>query len=1276
VLDTPDGYTSIQALVEAHTALLQAQRDESRDDEALHEIADFLRRGRATGVLLDADADRRVAQSLLDYWTTFFYRAHQRPPDSILAPYDRSRAPQLSDERCPFHGLQAFYPKDSGGFFGRDALVRECLDALARVPLLIVIGFGGSGKSSVVRAGLLPALARGRLADSQTWRQYTMVPGSKPLVSLARALRPADADSEWDSQQAAAFQDDPHHLRALLDELAASPAILVVDQLEDLFTLCEDDSALQAFVDNLLDLVELQPVRHRLVLVLRAEFEERALRLSALQRLLGEEGAHVEVAPMEPESLRQTIENAAISVGLKFEAGLVNQLVRDVSGEPEALPLLQFTLLRLWESRDRNRITWDAYVHLGGPRRALADAAEQLYQALTPDDQRTAERILLYLAYPTPLGGVTSRRVRRDSLYEPDEAHEPTDRVLARLEQAHLVRVTPGATAADEQVELAHEALVRSWNRLAEPVREKRRGMRRRLQLTGAAARWQESKYDEDALWRGKNLEAALRYRDLTALESEFLRASSAAEQSAHRRQVRRLSAVAGALMLLLLMTAITAAFAIRFWREAEDLRRVADTRRMAAQALYLLDSQPNLAALLGVAAYENDRTSADARGALLAVLGASRGVAAVLPVDAAVRDFAFSADGQQLTSLHAGGAVQRWSLPTADPADHSLPQALPRLPRPNSDLALSNNARTVALVGEDRLIYLRDIATGRQQPLPEDTRGASTAVFSPSAEGLALLLPDDTIYLWDFGAGQSRRLSGGLRDVTGLVFSLDGAYLAAGNAHGKIQIWNVSNGESRSLDVHADLLVNAVALSREGALLAAAYQDGTIRLWDVNTGQPQSASLGGFHSEVNTMAFSPDGVTLAAGGKESVGLWDVPTGRFLGLLSGRIGPVRKLAFSSRSMLAAGGEGAFIHVWDARVWLRIHDLPETVTATVLSSDGSALVLGSSDGAVRLWGVAGEQLLRPPLRPDTGHGEVSVVVADGSSGVVAWGYDDGAVYLGGPGASDEPRYLGSHDGRRVTSIALGPGATVVASGSCGSSCNDGEIRLWNVADGTPSPTVIPVPGSGRPASLAFGPRALLLASGLGNGDIWLWDRDQGRAFRYSDPTTQDFVNRAVQAVAFSSDGSLLASGGADHTVRLWEVGTKRPQGAALSPYGPALKGHGAMVTGVAFGADGILASTDGDGAVRLWTVQTGLPQGELLPRAETAATSSVAFDQSGSRLTVGRQDGALAQWELDPEKAKETVCRLANRPIAETEQRGYFGNGAVIPCGRGDISSIP
>ena len=470
-------YSSIAAIRDAHNQLVLSHRRLGDTTIFLDQAENFIKKVQATGILLDTDDDRWACQSLVDYWANTLVRAGRETPDATLAAFDAKIAFGLDISECPYRGLNTFQEKDRHLFYGRQKLVSFLANQLVEDRFLALIGPSGSGKSSLVLAGLIPALKEGTLPGSQNWKYYDrMVPGSDPLANLAQILKPSTITAdEWRLAQTTHFRQDEGYLRSLADgqyqakgqskEEGNAAKVIVVDQFEELFTLCLDENIRNALVNNLRCLIEPKPLfniqldfakeldashvsielcakfkendrnlssqaevivqptegkwtivdagtkylvqkgsetlsvyqisKHTVILTMRSDFRSFVTKLPTFQGLFDK--ACVWVTPLEPAELNAVIEKPACLVGLEFESGVIDAIVREALGEPSPLPLVQFTLLKLWEiwKNDKKPITMAAYNDLGGVPNALAYSADKFYQALNREEKLVAERILL-----------------------------------------------------------------------------------------------------------------------------------------------------------------------------------------------------------------------------------------------------------------------------------------------------------------------------------------------------------------------------------------------------------------------------------------------------------------------------------------------------------------------------------------------------------------------------------------------------------------------------------------------------------------------------------------------------------------------------------------------------------------------------------------------------------------------------------------------------------------------------------------------------------------
>jgi len=459
-------YRTLTALRTEHAEYLRLYRKVGASEELLDRVRQFLERGRATGAILGDSQDRFTAQGLMDFWLTVFYGAGEEPPDPTLVDYDPSPqyAPEYALVECPYVGLLSLDEEGKDLFFGR--LLSKLLESVSKNRFVAVVGPPGSSKSSLVLEGLLPLLKGGKLPDSDLWHYCpVMIPGNNPLDDLAHAVRPSGEGDpiQWVLADAEKFRDD----RGLLAKIAGrlgTAAVLVVDRFEQLFTHCQDEQARGAFITNLVGLAGAPGAEHRVILVVRSEYEARLDGLKGVATS-GKPVPVVDVTPPTEAELREAIERPAERVGLRFEPGLVEQIVKDVQFVPPVLPILNYLLLKLWETRQGDLITSKAYKNLGTARQVLARGADLFFDGLSPEEQKVVQHIFLRLGRPLVGQDLAGNRLLRSALQRQDFG-DRVDQVLPMLRDAGLVRVIPSDPRAADQIQVVHPALLESWPRL------------------------------------------------------------------------------------------------------------------------------------------------------------------------------------------------------------------------------------------------------------------------------------------------------------------------------------------------------------------------------------------------------------------------------------------------------------------------------------------------------------------------------------------------------------------------------------------------------------------------------------------------------------------------------------------------------------------------------------------------------------------------------------------------------------------------------------------
>ncbi|MET8145274.1 helix-turn-helix domain-containing protein [Sphaerisporangium sp. NPDC005288] len=1162
----------------------------------------------------------------------------------------------------PYLGLAGFQPEHAEWFHGRDRLTRLLLDRLTTLHrtgggLLVVLGPSGSGKSSLLRAGLIPAVRRGLLEipGSDAWPVLVTTPGARPAAPPA----------------------------------GSGPCVLVVDQFEEVFTECADAAERQAFITALRPGVpeSLVPGGGLVVLGLRADFAAEALRHPPLARAMQE--AHVVVEPMTESEVRQAITEPARRAGVDVEEGLVELLLRDLAPAPAggspgaahdagALPLLSHALYVTWERGRRRKLTVADYHATGGVHGAVARSAEDAYDGLTEAERRLARELFLRLVRIAD-DGVDTRRPMPLSELEPGPGG-PAARVMDTFVARRLL------TADHDTVRITHEALLKVWPRLREWIEADRAGLVVGQRLADAAELWHREGRDPAALYAGTRLAAAREWAQVehrgapSPLVAGFLAASARRE----RRRVRRLVQSVVALSVLIAATGVAAVAAVRAERAAGRERDDALSQKTAQEALALRATNPALAAQLSLAAYRLAPTVA-ARGAVLSAFTTPYATRLTGHTDS-VYAAAYRPDGRVLATAGGDRAVRMWDV--RDPHRPVLTATLTGHTGEVLSAAFSPDGRTLVTGGGDHTARLWEVSDPRAvHPLGVLTghgEGIRSVAFAPDGRTVATASLDHTARLWNVAdpwrPTALATLSAHTDAVFGVAFSPRGGLLATAGIDRTVRVWKVSDPRrpSRLATVTGRDGVLAVAFSPDGRTLATAAFDGVARLWDLTRPrEPRPlGALTGHESLLYTVAFSPDGRTAATGSDDgTVRLWEVSDRRRpapLSVLTGHSHGVLGVAFDPMGrVVASASKDNTVRLWDLHgpilgghraevAAVAFPPVPAPRVSVGPAGGGRLLATGSYDTTARLWEVS-DPYAPIPLSTLAGHRDgIYAIAADPRGHTLATAGFDFTARLWDIADRRRPaalRTLAGHT-EAVYAVAFRPDGRLVATGG-----EDREIRLWNASDGRPAGPAFPRQG-GAVAAVAFGPGGRVLATGAADHTVTLWDvLVPGR------PVVLAILRghgNGVETVAFSPDGRLIASGGADRTVRLWEVSDpRRPFSLAM------LTGHSDSVAAVAFSPDGRLLATGGrDRTVRLWDVgDPRRPAERAVITGDGGAVTSIAFAPDGALLAIGGDDGTARLVDVRVEPVAARVCRMAHPHITPAEWRQYFPNVPYTPpCG--------
>jgi WD40 repeat protein len=1204
----------------------------------------------------------------------------------------------------PYKGLRAFDEPDAEDFFGRDGLVDAVLARLAgggrRGRLVLVVGGSGSGKSSLVRAGLLPRVRRGAGGGSERWFVAAMVPGASPFKELAESLRRVAVVETGDlaGELAASEHGIDRVAHRIVPE--GGELLLVVDQLEELFTLADDDEQ-RAFLDGLTHALGVADSRLRVVATLRADFFDRPLRFERFGTAVGD--ATVPIAAMSAAELEAAIVGPAERVGGRVEPALVAELVGAVLHQPAALPSLEFTLYELAErSPDRN-LTLTAYRELGGVDGAIAARAEELYRSL--DDpardgvRRLFERLVVVGAESEP----TRRRALRTELA--DAAGPSAGALVDVIEvwaRARLLTLDRHPESRAPTVEVAHEALLREWPRLRGWLEEDREEIVALAHLREAAASWAELERDPGALYRGARLDTALQLADrgtraLPPREREFLDASRTERDRERQREAdqlqrtaranRRLRAQLVALAIALVGALVVGSVAVGQRNRAERAGRVATGRELAAAATANLDVDPELSVNLALAAVDQTRSAGgsalpEAEQALHDAVTASRATLHVPGVGGAVE---WSSDGTRVAAAGPEGTVDIRDARTGE-----LLRSLDGHDARVNGVAFNHNDTLLGTTGEDGFAKVWDLATGKEVHAWESPaeRDALAPSFSPDGslfaaawwnEGLVRVLDVATRQ-----TVQEIRTEGLPRST---AFDPSDTRIAIAQLSAPSVVVDVRSGDD-VLTMGAPNPSDA-AWSPDGTSIATADEDGTARIFDARTGR-QRLALVGHRDGVTDVDWSPDSTHVVTASDDGTAkVWRVIGGdgreRFtLSAQDTRSGLVSAAFSPDGSHVVTGDiENRATIVWDVSITgdAELATLPAAASdqsSATFTPDGRYLLAGNAAGTVSVWDAQTLTRVRKLGDPDQSPPIENVISPPAATDVFVNAIDvspDGRLAAV---VTVDPRPRLWTTVMRVWDLETGQEAfrtrprgffvDDVAWSPTGDHLAISTTRLADTSEEVLEAVVTVVDRSGREVavlpdaepfvqilSLAFTPDGKRLIGSRSStasfetffGQVMIWNWEDGQLERSIDTGGEEAVLSPRGDLIVSTPRNFFAG---SQVAEVWDWAT----GQHLR----TLAGHTGSVTDAAFSPDGSrLATASRDGTVRLWDPDTGKQQ--LVLRGHVGEVSAVAFSPDGSRLVSVGTDGTVRVSALDLDELIEIAENGLTRSLTDEECRKYL-----------------
>jgi len=1180
--------------------------------------------------------------------------------------------PKPFDGRSPYKGLEVFDEEDAELFFGREKLVDDLVGRVKGSRTVFVTGPSGSGKSSLVRAGLIPALKQGGIRNSDRWLYETMTPGRDPIGEVARvASGLASSTNAEDEIRAKAMADETIFARwceIALKDGREKRAVIFIDQFEEAFTQINKEERL-AFLNLLTHAATLEKGRVIILFSMRSDFVANCATYPQLNALLNQE--FLQIGAMQPDELVSAIAQPALRVGLRIDPDLIAQIINEMRGEPGALPLMQFALKDLFDSRQEKggiiALTLADYLERGGIHKALERHADRAFAGLSENEQELAHSIFSGLIEIGRGTQDTKRTALFDELVPANTQAEDVGAIVQKLADARLI--TTDEMAGKETVTISHEKLIDAWPWLKKLVNENRDVIALQNQIKTDAKHWAEERRDASYLYSGARLINAREQLDsrklvLSGTAQEFVKAGISRQK---RGQFILITGIATFIALLLIAVIV-------FGRQSginEELAQMNEEIALTAQA-----ASTEAIAQKAIAQANAEKAEKQAQIAL------ARQLATQAQFIFVKRD-----SKQELAVLLAIRSMQLFPVIDSAPIlqENTLPHLIARMIHDDAveSVAFSPDGKYVVSGSWDNTARVWETATGNEIARMTHDDKVSSVAFSPDGKFVVSGSWDNTARVWETATGNEIARMTQDRSVFSVAFSPDGKFVVSGGADNSVRVWETATGNEIARMTHGPE-VYSVAVSPDGKYVVSGGYDGTARVWETATGNEIARMT--HDGWVSSVAFSPDGKFVVSGSQDSrdgtARVWETATGNEIARMT-YDGWVDSVAFSpdGKVVVSGGcdelGNNFSCKKGSARVWetatgneiARVtHD--ERVSSVAFSPGGKFVVSGSGDGTARVWETAtGDEIVRMT-------------------------HDDAVESVAFSPDGDEIVSMTHNDA--VESVAFSPDGKFVVAGRCdklvkfgaGFSCTKGSASVWETATGnkivrmthdapvnsvafspdgkfvvagsldfnqftvsvseiTTGDEIARMTHDGWVYSVAFSPDGKFVVAGSVGGTVRVWEITTGNEIARM--THDD----AVESVAFSPDGKFVVSGGADNSVRVWEITT----GNEI-----ARMTHDDAVNSVAFSPDGkFVVAGSGDGTARVWEIATG---NEVTRMTHDDEVSSVAFSLDGRYVYSGSGDGIAHIWIWYPEDLIAYACSGVTRNLTPTEWKQYMGD--VLP----------
>ena len=1209
--------------------------------------------------------------------------------------------------RCPYRGLAAFREEDEPYFFGRDTHAAKLVKVVRQNPFVAVIGASGSGKSSLVYAGLIPQLRRQfpsseglhELPSSEglgvgKWQIAMLRPLTNPFYEIASAMFPL-LDPEANEIEAmrqieqltAALQANEITLAGIVRRIArkspASRLLIAIDQFEELYAP-ENAATCRNVIEHILQLIADSSIPAHVVVTLRSDFLGQTNSHPDFSHLIAD---NILLVPaMNADELRAAIAEPAQKAGQPLSAEVVDLLIEQTKERKGALPLLEFALTQIWHGMTRG-VEPAETLKSGGVGGMLAKRATQLFQSLDAAKQQIAHRAFLAMTQFSEVTEYLRCRATIAEMIGRRETEGEVRNVLQTFAQTDNARLI---TLDRDSAEITHEALFEHWGVLKNWLKEHRNDHPFRYRLTQAATHWDHHNRPTDLLWRSVlDLEQLREYSQrnkgmMTALQEDFWDASERLfkESERKKKQTRVLKqATVASLVILAAVSVVGAIWAIRSeWIAQQESQRAKQEKNKAlrTQSLFLADlaRQQNErqnygdAMLLALEALPKNMKQQDRPYVLEAEVQLYHATTnmrerfVLTGHEDDVNSVAFSPDGTRIVTASDDNTARVWDALTGK----ELATLIGHESKVTSAAFSPDGTRIVTATGDflsnsDKTARVWDAATGKELATLIGHEGdVNSVAFSPDGTHIVTASNDKTARVWDAATGKELAMLYGddYSWVNSATFSPDGTRIVTASGQvlsgfvNRARVWDAATGEALATLTGHESWVHSAMFSPDGTRIVTASSDKTARVWDAATGK-ELATLTGHESEVTSAAFSPDGTRIITASRDNTArVWDAATGQEVATLSGHEGEVNSAAFSpDGTRIITASDDTTALVWDAATGEGLAMLighENSVNSVVFSPDGMRIVTASDDNTARVWEAAtGQELatLTGHEYPDTMHS--ATFSLDGKRIVTMSGNNTVRVWDVATG-----KVLATQIGHEseVKSVAFTPDGTRIVT-------TDGTARAWEAATGKELATLT---GDGYQVdSVAFSPDGTRIVTTDGTARVW--DAATGKVL-----ATLIGHESEVNSVAFSPDGTRIVTASSDGTARVWDVSTLLNTGVTTGKVLAALTCHGYKVDSAAFSPDGTrIVTASRDNTVRVWDVST-LPNTGAATVKEVATLTghtedinSVTFSPDGTRIVTVSDDNTARVWRAfrNTQELIDYANRIVPRRLSPEERKKYF-----------------